>query len=72
MVVKIEKPCPCGKIPEKLHIVPGSTCRDAFACGTCCGEWMVEFRKNFERDDSPVAMALAIAAWNGAKRGETK
>ncbi len=59
------KPCPCGRIPEKLHIVPrGQGEKWSLAVGACCGEWHVEFLANRQR---PI-MESAVEAWNHAPR----
>ena len=61
-------PCPCGKVPNSLTIVPEDR-EYAFALGACCGEWHVKFRTNYKPLHSPECMALAQAAWNDAPRG---
>ena len=68
------KKCPCGKTPEKLSIMEGSTAKNAhmegstakwaFVGGHCCGEWLVEFRTNYLELDSDECYDLAVAAWN--------
>jgi hypothetical protein len=39
-------------------------------CGTCCGEWHIEFRLNYCKfpEDIDKAMELATAAWNAVPR----
>ena len=63
-------PCPCGKAPDSLTIVPSNGYKHAFAVGDCCGEWHIEFRTNYALLDSPECMALAQEAWNDAPRGD--
>ena len=58
------KKCPCGKTPEKLSIMEGSTAKWAFVGGHCCGEWLVEFRTNYLDLESDECYDLAVAAWN--------
>ena len=62
------KPCPCGQTPTALGLQPGDTGRWAFAFGSCCSEWNVEFRLDYAPLDSEEAMELAIEAWNNAPR----
>lgn len=68
---KIEKikPCPCGKTPERILCLPGSTSTYGFAVGDCCTEWHVEFHTQ-HKPESGERDALALKAWNGAPRGE--
>ena len=43
--------------------------RKYMACmGTCCGEWMIEFRSDYHQQDSAECMERAIDAWNRAPR----
>ena len=62
------KPCPCGKIPEVLAMVQGSTDRWGYVSGNCCGEWEVEFRTSFHKIDSYECLVEAIKYWNQAPR----
>ena len=62
------KPCPCGKMPERLQITEGSTMKYAFVSGVCCGEWNIEFRTNYLTAEAPECMNLAIKAWNRSPR----
>jgi len=62
------KVCPCGEIPEALQISPSNTSKWAYASGTCCGEWMVEFQTKYNLLGSTECMTLAIEAWNYAPR----
>lgn len=64
------KQCPCGKYPEKLDIFPSNTSKWAYVAGSCCNEWMIEFRTKYLPHDSPECMALAIAEWNATQRDE--
>ncbi len=61
------KPCPCGKTPETLLLVDNGS-KWAYACGSCCNEWHIEFRTFYKELDSEECMALAIEAWNLANR----
>ena len=63
------KQCPCGNTPKHLCITDG--CQGGkynYATGSCCGEWIVEFRANYKAVDSDEGMALAVAAWNESPR----
>lgn len=61
--------CPCGAIPEALGIMDTGQGRKYMACmGTCCGEWMIEFRSDYHQQDSAECMERAIEAWNRAPR----
>ena len=63
------KPCPCGKIPDKLHISDaGQGGKWANATGNCCGEWTIEFRTGYHSLDSEKCMKFAIEDWNNAPR----
>lgn len=62
--------CPCGKQPERILISEcGQGWKYMLAMGNCCGEWIIEFRANYHKPESPECMTLAVAAWNGARRG---
>jgi len=63
------KKCPCGEVPEKLNITEGYTLTYAFVAGSCCDEWMIEFRTVLYTPYSDETMLKAIEAWNGANRG---
>jgi hypothetical protein len=61
--------CPCGKTPQELSITDaGQGGKWANVSGNCCGEWMIEFRTNYENLDSDKCKALAVEAWNAAPR----
>lgn len=61
--------CPCGAIPDALGIMDTGQGRKYMACmGTCCGEWMIEFRSDYHQQDSAECMERAIEAWNRAPR----
>lgn len=59
--------CPCGEIPERLYIVEQFSVF-AMAAGACCGKWHIAFRRQNCSLGSPELNALALAAWNAAKR----
>ena len=64
------KPCPCGQVPEALTITDnGQGYKWASATGTCCDEWSVEFRTQYNDYTSDACRELAIEAWNEAPRG---
>ncbi len=61
--------CPCGKTPTDVEIY--DACQGgkwANVQPNCCGEWMIEFRTNYEPLDSAECKWLAIQAWNSAPR----
>ena len=61
--------CPCGKVPDELAIMDGGQgSKWAFASGSCCGEWHIEFRTNYHALDSDACKKLAREAWNGTPR----
>lgn len=60
--------CPCGKVPVSLFISPGGSCKRAYVCGECCGEWNIEFRTQYHELDSAECEDLAREAWNDATR----
>ena len=61
-------PCPCGETPERVYSLKGDTSKYAYAAGSCCGEWHIEFRTNYTEAGSAECDALALEAWNAAKR----
>jgi len=64
--------CPCGQTPESLHLADaGQGGKYALVCGSCCDEWLIEFRTNYKPIDSGECLALATVAWNSASRGPT-
>ena len=64
------KKCPCGKTPIELWITDaGQGGKWANVEGGCCGEWMIEFRTQYNDLKSGECMKLAIEAWNDAPRG---
>lgn len=66
-------PCPCGQTPTRVDIY--DACQGgkwANVVPNCCGEWMIEFRTNYEKLDSEACMELARAAWNAAPRANNK
>jgi hypothetical protein len=68
MTDQILKPCPCGKVPTKLHIMDtGQGGKYADVGGDCCGYWKIEFRQQYATGDE--AMVLTTHAWNIATRG---
>ena len=62
------KKCPCGKTPEKLSIMEGSTAKWAFVGGDCCGDWLVEFNTHYCELGSDECDDLAVDAWNRQTR----
>lgn len=63
------KRCPCGQDPKDVSIYnPNQGGKWASVVPDCCGEWMVEFRLNYEDPDSSEAKQLAVEAWNNAPR----
>ncbi len=68
MNIMINKICPCGEIPDDIIIVEGSCSKWAFATGSCCGEWHIEFRTSYEELESVKCKEYATRAWNEAPR----
>jgi len=66
------RPCPCGETPEELILVEGSSAGSAFVSGSCCDEWLVEFRTRYYdlTADNPEMEKRMVAAWNAAPRKE--
>lgn len=62
------KPCPCGETPKKIVIEGDDRAKWARCYGDCCGEWIVEYRNNYNRIPSDEAQTLAEQAWNDAPR----
>ena len=66
------KPCACGKTPENLCIMDGSTYRWRYVSGICCGEWQIEARVDrADRTDTEAIEAECVRAWNDAPRAST-
>ena len=64
------KKCPCGKTPTKLGITEWNSKWAYVHSYDCCGEWMVEFRTQYEDTGSAKCMEYAIRAWNNTPREE--
>jgi len=65
------KPCHCGRPLDNLTIIDsGQGGKYANVCGDCCGEWMIEFRTQYNGLTTPECMSLAIKAWNEAPRAK--
>lgn len=60
--------CPCGRVPQSLYISDGV--KWAFVSPSCCSEWHIEFRTQYNKADTKECMDLAIEAWNSAPRKE--
>ena len=67
-MIKLKK-CPCGKTPTELGITDWNS-KWALVYGQCCGEWMVEFRTQYEDTGCAKCMEYATLAWNEAPRGK--
>ena len=63
------KPCPCGETPDHLCVCEGSTLSYAYASGSCCNEWIIEFRTDKYSPYSEESMGNAVKIWNSTKRG---
>lgn len=64
------KPCPCGKVPERLSIMDGSTYRWRYV-GCPCDEWWIEASVRYaDRNDADAIYALCVDAWNAAPRSD--
>ena len=62
------KPCPCGKIPERLSIQDGSTYRWRYV-GCPCDEWWIEASvRSADRNDADQIYSMCVDAWNAAPR----
>jgi len=63
------KPCPCGNVPDELHVIDtGQGSKWAMCFGSCCNEWSIEFKTQYHDFSSQECMELAIEAWNAAPR----
>ncbi len=62
------KQCPCGKVPTDVGftLTQGTKWMDVYP--DCCGEWTIETRTHYERDEMALKK-LAADAWNSAPRG---
>ena len=63
------KECPCGETPQRLYIEVGDCGNRLWTRGTCCGDWSVEFRSDYQPHVKEI-MAHAVEAWNAAPRVE--
>ena len=59
---------PCGYRPSELHIQEGACPKYSFVSGSCCNNWIIEFRADYFKPDSDELMDRAIKSWNSAKR----
>ena len=61
------KPCPCGKVPEKLYVhqIEGPY---YFTYGSCCMRW----RTPFAVYDGETPEQKSDEIWNEAPRGEQR
>lgn len=63
------KPCPCGKIPERLIVHAEHSCpKWAWVTGSCCDGWGLEFRNDYAWAGTPEQMEKATEAWNTMER----
>jgi hypothetical protein len=62
------KPCPCGKVPEKLIISEGNTYRWRQISGSCCGEWEIESQRIPYQATETEVYELCAETWNQATR----
>jgi len=62
------KQCPCGEVPDSLHVECPSRAKWGTVSGACCSEWAIEFRNQYETDPDKI-LKLATKAWNAAPRG---
>ena len=61
--------CPCGKVPPDLFTVDsGQGGKWALVYGSCCSEWHIEFRTDYNDPGSAEYKRLAQEAWNAAPR----
>ena len=61
--------CPCGETPDAIGVQDaGQGGKYALAAPNCCGEWLIEFRTNYEAGET--LRALAEKAWNEAPSGK--
>jgi len=65
--------CPCGTFPTELYIVDGGQGgKYALAYPSCCGDWHIEFRTEYNDFKSEKCKELARFAWNNAPRAATQ
>lgn len=65
---KLLRKCPCGAIPDEIGIVDDQMMEKyKFCFGSCCAEWMIEFRAEYKLGDE--LQELAEKAWQEANRG---
>jgi hypothetical protein len=60
------KKCPCGQIPNELHIEEHLSGKWINVYGSCCGEWIIETRNNYATGDD--MLENATRAWNDSPR----
>jgi len=61
------KPCPCGKTPDRINYFGDTRQKWTEASADCCGEWLFEFKTNYETRKNKIDQ-MAIAAWNDLPR----
>lgn len=65
------KPCPCGQTPTVLVFEEGQSSKWGLVRGSCCHEWMIEFRTGYNQrlpQHLPELQRLMLEAWNAAAR----
>ena len=60
--------CPCGEVPENLVVEIQSNGKYGYVFGTCCGQWLIEFRNGMSKEPETTAKR-AQAAWTAGPRG---
>ena len=66
------KDCPCGRNPETIGLYGWQPQQKwVIGYGSCCGEWMFEFRASYSKDEAEV-LKLAEEAWNKLPRPTTQ
>ena len=65
------KPCPCGKVPERMIITTNRWSEYGqweYVYGSCCKAWIIEAEMLWEPPGSDEAVQRATRAWNEAVR----
>lgn len=64
------KKCPCGEVPDFLHVTGAMRGHEYLATAQCCNKWHVTFVDKTPQFRSLDLFDQADEAWNAAPRGD--
>lgn len=60
--------CPCGETPAELFVRLPKGSKQGIVAGNCCGDWLLEFKAGYPKDDADL-LERGKMAWNNQPRG---